>query len=90
MPVTLLHAGDVEVQLPTAHQEHSASLGRASAVNMWPGQRLHRLVHHMQTKPVGDAQPHTGAHGERICMCPDHQHDQDHGVCHSTHIATSQ
>lgn len=35
---------------------------------------------------MGDAQPHSGVDGQRVCMRPYHQHDQDHGTAWTSQL----
>ena len=75
-----LHTGNMEVQLPPTHQEHSASLGGTHSVHLWASKHIHFMVCHMAAKQMGDAQPHSGTDGQRLCLRPHYQHDQNHGT----------
>ena len=77
----IMLSGDLALQLPPVHPEHSASLGCASAVNLWTDYYFCGVVCNMAAKPMGDAQPYVRLDGQRLCVRPDHKHDQNHGTC---------
>lgn len=79
-------AGDLAVQLPLAHQEHSAGMARPHFVHLWSSKHLCGVVPDMEAQQMGDAQPHSGVDGQRVCMRPYHQHDQDHGTAWTSQL----
>lgn len=73
-------AGDLAVQLPLTHQEHSAGMGSPHVVHLWSSRCFCGVVPDMEAQQMGDAQPYSGTNGQRIRMRPHHQYDQDHGL----------
>ena len=71
-PICFSPAGDLAIQLPLAHQEHSAGMGRPHFVHLWSSKRLCCVVPDMEAQQMGDAQPHSGTDGQRVCMRPHH------------------
>lgn len=79
-PTSWCPAGNLAIQLPLAHKEHSASMGSPNTVHLRSGKRLRCVVPDLEAWQMGDAQSYSGTDGQRVCMRSHHQHGQDHSM----------